>query len=79
VPTTLLKRLDQVATVHRQRRARRLQQDLAIFTDAEVEALCELAHKADAANRTGQQVDWTGEERVMLDRLEAKRVGSRGW
>ncbi len=52
---------------------------MAIFTDEELGDLCELTQKVDAAKRTGQPVAWTAEERVVLDRLEAKRAGSRGW
>ena len=73
MPTMLLRRLDQVAVVHRGRRAHRAQ-DLAIFTDDEVEELCALAHKADTAKRLGQPVAWTAEEQIVLCRLEPKRA-----
>jgi hypothetical protein len=76
--TTLLKRLEQVAAVDGQRRARQAQ-DLAIFTDDEVEELCALAQNVETAQRLGQPVVWTAEERGVLDRLEAKRNGSQGW
>ncbi len=76
--TTLLKRLEQVAAVDGQRRARQAQ-DLAIFTDDEVEELCALAQNVETVQRLGQPVVWTAEERGVLDRLEAKRNGSQGW
>jgi hypothetical protein len=79
MPSTLVKRLEQVAAVQRQRRAHRSKRDLAIFTDDEVEELCQLARKADTAKRLGQPVEWTADEILILDRLEATRRRDRGW
>lgn len=80
MPTTLVKRLDQVAAAqHRQQRTHWARQELALFTDAELEALCELARTADAAKRLGQPVAWTAEELRVLDRLGAKHGVHRRW
>ncbi len=78
MPTTLVKRLDQVAAAqHRQQRTHWARQELALFTDAELEALCELARTADAAKRLGQPVAWTAAELVVLERLETTRAARR--
>jgi hypothetical protein len=81
MPTTpLRRRLDQVtAEQHRRQRATRRRADLAMFSDDEIEELCELAHKADDANRAGQPVIWTVEELLVLDRLDAKQAAQRRW
>lgn len=79
MPTTLAKRLDQVEAEQRQRRGHQAQQSLAIFTDDEVEELCQLAQKADTARHPGQPVAWTADEILILDRLEAKRTRHSEW
>jgi hypothetical protein len=75
----MLKRLEQVAAVQRQRRPYRSQHGLAVFTDEDLEELSGLARKAETAKRLGQPVDWAAEEILILDRLEAKRRMNPGW
>ncbi len=50
-----------------------------MFTDDEVEALSDLAQKAENAAATSQPVTWTAEELVVLDRLGAKHAAERRW
>jgi hypothetical protein len=78
--TTLGRRLDQV-TAEQQRRQRvtRRRIDLAMFTDDEVEALSDLAQKAENAAAIEQPVVWMAEELVVLDRLGAKYAAERRW
>ncbi len=80
MPTTALgRRLDQVTAEQRRQRATRRRADLGMFSDEELEELCELAHKAEEANAAGQPVEWTVEELTVLDRLGEQQAARRRW
>jgi hypothetical protein len=81
MPTTRLgRRLDQVATEqHRQQHTTRRRDDLALFSNEELDELSELAQKAEACSLIGQPVVWTAEELLILDRLGAKQAAQRRW
>ncbi len=81
MPTTRLgRRLDRVRAEQRRRqRTRRHRDDLAMFSDEDLDELGQLACKAEACTAMGQPVVWTVEEQAVLERLGATHAAHRRW
>ncbi len=78
--TALERRLDRVRTEqHRQQRTRRHRHDLAMFSDEDLEALGDLAQKAEGCTSRGQPVVWTVKEQAVLKWLGATHAVHRRW